>query len=358
MFGLGLPEILLISLVVVLLFSGKKISELLKVPSTVVKSFKDGINTGRRTLQAVASWKFCTIPVARVRPATTETSAAIYGATACTGRTAQGEKSVDTPLRHNFLFDCHKRNLVILAILTILPITMMAEPIKIKTVQSYVETPTLGKSYNEEMTVVFEVDTIQKTLIVKNVVGTKEYKMSQFYPTINCEKVTIIKFDVSEGNAMDKKYVINIPKPLDGKKITVKETMLTSTREFPPTVYSTHTFASDSSRSGFRTKYLSKHFHDINQTTPTMDHKCTISYSDTVVAIGDLDGTDEMHLLMVTEINDTKGKKSYRCETKGEQYLFELINRGSKDSTPIFKLTRLVDNTPVITTEYFGDILE
>ena len=44
MFGLGLPEILLIALVVLLLFGGKKIPELMKGLGTGVKSFKDGMN--------------------------------------------------------------------------------------------------------------------------------------------------------------------------------------------------------------------------------------------------------------------------------------------------------------------------
>lgn len=42
--GLGLPEILLIVLVVLLLFGGKKIPELMKGIGKGVRSFKDGIN--------------------------------------------------------------------------------------------------------------------------------------------------------------------------------------------------------------------------------------------------------------------------------------------------------------------------
>ena len=42
--NLGLPEILLIALVVLLLFGGKKIPELMKVLGKGVKSFKDGVN--------------------------------------------------------------------------------------------------------------------------------------------------------------------------------------------------------------------------------------------------------------------------------------------------------------------------
>ncbi|MBQ3781600.1 MAG: twin-arginine translocase TatA/TatE family subunit [Bacteroidaceae bacterium] len=41
---LGLPEIVLIALVVLLLFGGKKIPELMKGLGKGVKSFKDGMN--------------------------------------------------------------------------------------------------------------------------------------------------------------------------------------------------------------------------------------------------------------------------------------------------------------------------
>lgn len=44
MFGLGYPEILLIALVILLLFGGKKIPELMKGLGKGVKGFKDGIN--------------------------------------------------------------------------------------------------------------------------------------------------------------------------------------------------------------------------------------------------------------------------------------------------------------------------
>lgn len=44
MFGLGLPEILLIALVILLLFGGKKIPEMMKGLGMGVKSFKDGMN--------------------------------------------------------------------------------------------------------------------------------------------------------------------------------------------------------------------------------------------------------------------------------------------------------------------------
>lgn len=42
--GLGLQEILLITLVVLLLFGGKKIPELMKGIGKGVRSFKEGIN--------------------------------------------------------------------------------------------------------------------------------------------------------------------------------------------------------------------------------------------------------------------------------------------------------------------------
>lgn len=44
MVGIGYPEILLIALVILLLFGGKKIPELMKGLGKGVKGFKDGIN--------------------------------------------------------------------------------------------------------------------------------------------------------------------------------------------------------------------------------------------------------------------------------------------------------------------------
>jgi sec-independent protein translocase protein TatA len=44
LFGLGMPEIVVIALVVLLLFGGKKIPELMKGLGKGVKSFKDGMN--------------------------------------------------------------------------------------------------------------------------------------------------------------------------------------------------------------------------------------------------------------------------------------------------------------------------
>ena len=44
MFGLGFQEILVIALIVLLLFGGKKIPELMKCLGKGVKSFKEGMN--------------------------------------------------------------------------------------------------------------------------------------------------------------------------------------------------------------------------------------------------------------------------------------------------------------------------
>ena len=47
MFGLGTQEILIIALIILLLFGGKKIPELMKGLGKGVKSFKDGMNDVR-----------------------------------------------------------------------------------------------------------------------------------------------------------------------------------------------------------------------------------------------------------------------------------------------------------------------
>lgn len=250
---------------------------------------------------------------------------------------------------------------VLLILLMVFPFILMAAPIKIKTIQSYFESPTLGKTYDDK-TVVFEVDTLEKKLVVKSTVSTDEFKITKFQPTINRENVTIIKFEVQVSNTITKKYVISIPNPITGKKISVEETMITANHKFPTMVYLTDTFVADDDEPHYNTKYLSKYFHHINESTSTFDHKCTISYSDKIVMIGDLDGTEEMHILYVSSIDQTNstsgGKKTYRCYTKDEEYIFEVLLPHNDDSTPIFKLTRLVDNSPVYTTTYSGDIIE
>ena len=44
MFGIGFQEIIIIALIVLLLFGGKKIPELMKGLGKGVRSFKDGLN--------------------------------------------------------------------------------------------------------------------------------------------------------------------------------------------------------------------------------------------------------------------------------------------------------------------------
>ena len=44
MFGLGMQEILIIALIILMLFGGKKIPELMKGLGKGVKSFKEGMN--------------------------------------------------------------------------------------------------------------------------------------------------------------------------------------------------------------------------------------------------------------------------------------------------------------------------
>ena len=50
MFGLGPGEILVICLIILLLFGGKKIPELMKGLGKGVKSFKDGVNEAKNEI--------------------------------------------------------------------------------------------------------------------------------------------------------------------------------------------------------------------------------------------------------------------------------------------------------------------
>lgn len=54
MFGLGMPEVLGIAFVVLLLFGGKKIPELMRGLGKGVKGFKDGVNGLEDDLRAEA----------------------------------------------------------------------------------------------------------------------------------------------------------------------------------------------------------------------------------------------------------------------------------------------------------------
>lgn len=51
MFGIGMPEVLLLALIFLLLFGGKKIPELMKGLGKGVKSFKEGVNEATNELK-------------------------------------------------------------------------------------------------------------------------------------------------------------------------------------------------------------------------------------------------------------------------------------------------------------------
>ena len=55
LFGLGMQEIIVIALIVLLLFGGKKIPELMKGLGKGVKSFKDGMNENSSNEEEVKS---------------------------------------------------------------------------------------------------------------------------------------------------------------------------------------------------------------------------------------------------------------------------------------------------------------
>ena len=55
LFGLGMQEVLVIALIVLLLFGGKKIPELMKGLGKDVKSFKDGMNENSSNEEEVKS---------------------------------------------------------------------------------------------------------------------------------------------------------------------------------------------------------------------------------------------------------------------------------------------------------------
>ena len=53
MFGLGMQEIIVIALIVLLLFGGKKIPELMKGLGKGVKSFKDGMSEVEKEIKDI-----------------------------------------------------------------------------------------------------------------------------------------------------------------------------------------------------------------------------------------------------------------------------------------------------------------
>jgi sec-independent protein translocase protein TatA len=53
MFGIGFQEILVIALIVLLLFGGKKIPELMRGLGKGVRSFKEGMNEAKEEVQKI-----------------------------------------------------------------------------------------------------------------------------------------------------------------------------------------------------------------------------------------------------------------------------------------------------------------
>lgn len=241
-----------------------------------------------------------------------------------------------------------------------LPFIVKGNPIKIKTVKSYIENSSGKRTFNNDNTVIFEIDTIQKTLSVKSVISNRTYNMIETPTIINRNNSKTIKFEVKDASII-KKYVVNIPNPLIGNSISVKETMSTSSRDLLPIYYYTDKYSSDNT---YTTRYISKHFHDVNETSPILDKKCSIGVSDTAILIGDLDDTSENKMLLVTSVEDISNptnlekQKKYHCQLKGEDYTFIVKFPNDEYSTPIFELTRLVYGKPVVTTIYSGDFID
>lgn len=238
-----------------------------------------------------------------------------------------------------------------------------ADALKIKTVESYNENSNGRKTFNNDHTIVFEVDTIGRTLIVKSVLGERSYKMNSRPSIISSDRGRTIKFDVPDAS-LTRKYSIFIPDPLAGNKISVREIIATKTRELPASIYYTDKFTSDGTPLTYTTKYVSTHFHDINETGPMLDNKCAIGLSDTAILIGDLDGTNYGKMLLVTSVEDVsnpsigKKQKIYYCMLTDEEYIFTVNYPDNEYSTPIFELTRIVYGKPVTTIIYSGDFIK
>ena len=64
MFGIGLPEIIFIALIVLLFFGGKKIPELMRGLGKGVRSFKDGMNDIQNEVEKAAPAKTESTPKA------------------------------------------------------------------------------------------------------------------------------------------------------------------------------------------------------------------------------------------------------------------------------------------------------
>lgn len=74
MFGIGLPEIIFIALIVLLFFGGKKIPELMRGLGKGVRSFKDGMNDIQNEVEKADPIK--TESTSKARDTKSDTSAA------------------------------------------------------------------------------------------------------------------------------------------------------------------------------------------------------------------------------------------------------------------------------------------